>query len=260
MLSTTKRDAGEVMREQARGVVRNLYAITPPNKGRVSKNVPTINGKQFGVAAIKRDLLGDNGKTRIGIFIPIANAAVLAHAKQHPDGKVQLWTRKDGTIYGTETTMFRPHASVGEMREHHRRYFKNGRMTRAGTGDRTIGRWKFVDKMVVSKTSFAALLKTLSDEVGDSCSGWNESAASLGVKPPQWIWKHRGSGGFSISITDSAIVIRMVNAVPWIDKIPKMKWEAKIQLALNLQTDAMERRLDNFIHKAAKKSGFKAAA
>ena len=255
LLSTSKRDAREVMKVQAKGVIKNLYAITPPNKGRVSRSSPTLNGKQHGVAAINRDLLG--GKKRAGIFFVADGGLISKWAKQQPDGTVKLWTRKDGTIIGTETTLFKPQASAGEMKTHHRRYFRNGRMSRAGTGDKTVGRWKFIDKMVVSKSAYSAFLKMLSDEVGDSCSGWNEAAAALGYKPPAWIWNHKGSGGFVFTVTDSALVIRMTNAVPWIEKIPRMRWESKIQLALNLQTGAMENALDRFLHVGPRKCGFK---
>ncbi len=184
------------------GPKRSLLANTPPAnemaRGRAAR-------KQ-GEGAIKRDLLGGRGK-RAGIFTVLSDG-LIAQAEHFSTFNVRLFTKKDGAVYGTEEALFRPHASTSEMRAHHKKYFKNGRMTQAGGRTRDIGRWKFVDKMVVSKSAMDAYLKVMYARVGRFAASQLRGALDLGAgaKVPDWIKRHVMKGSARWIINDRVMI------------------------------------------------------
>jgi hypothetical protein len=236
----SKRELPDVIKSPvAKGVIRNIIADSPPIK------------KAFGQGAIRRDLMG--GKGRAGIFF-VTDAASLSGLKERsPEGLVKLWTTKDGRVYGTETTFFKPNASISDMAAHHARYFKKGRMSSAGAKTRDIGRWKFIDRMVVSKAAMSRFEQHLFKKLGKAASGWNMAAAKLGVKPPEYIWRHSGSGGFDVIVTDRSIRVKMSNRVDYAANIPRMNWGRVVQRALDKQAKLMDRVVKNHLGKMGKK-------
>ena len=79
------------------------------------------------------------------------------------DEIVSLFTAKDGRVYGVEKNLYRPNATVAEMKAHRDRFRSKttGRMSTGGLRTRDIGRHVFIDRMVVNKAAMAALLKFL---------------------------------------------------------------------------------------------------
>ena len=75
------------------------------------------------------------------------------------------------------------------------------------------------------------------------------------MKPPAWIWRNDGPGMMNISVTDKDITIRATNAVPYASEMSKLR--SRLQQALHLQRNKMNRQLKDFMAKAAKKAGFK---
>lgn len=239
MVRSKKELPDVLMSPVAKGVMRQIIANSPPKK------------KAYGQGAIHRDLMGGDG--RAGIFY-VSNAKDLGGLHERsPNGIVKLFTTKDGRVYGTETEFYKPNASIADMAAHHGRYFKNGRMSSAGSRTRDIGRWKFIDRMVVSKQAMKRFETHLGKKLGIAASGWNLAAAKLGVKPPEFIWRHGGAGGFQLLVTDQSIRIRMSNRVDFASKIPRMNWNRVIQNALNAQTNQMMKVVHNHIRKIMKK-------
>lgn len=236
----SKKELPEVlMSPVAKGVIRQIIAESPPKK------------KAYGQGAIRRDLMGGDG--RAGIFYVTKAKDLGGLHERNPDGIVKLWHTKDGRVFGTETEFYKPNASISDMKAHHGRYFKNGRMTSAGSRTRDIGRWKFVDRMVVSEQAMKRFESHLGKGLGEAASGWNLAAAKLGVKPPAFIWRHGGKGGFELLVTDQSIRIRMSNRVEFAAKIPRMNWNRVVQNALNRQTNLMMKVVHNHIRKIMKK-------
>lgn len=239
-MARSKRELPAVlMSPVAKGVIRNVIADSPPIK------------QAYGQGAIRRDLMG--GKGRAGIFFVTDAASLSGLQERSPNGLVKLWTTKDGRVYGTETTSFKPNASISDMAAHHGRYFKKGRMSSAGAKTRDIGRWKFIDRMVVSKAAMSRFEKHLFSKLGMAASGWNMAAAKLGVKPPAFIWRHGGSGGFQVLVTDQSIRIKMSNRVDFAAKIPRMNWPRVVQRALDKQAKLMDKVVKNHLGKMGRK-------
>jgi hypothetical protein len=160
---------------------------------------------------IYRDLVG--GKNRGGIFF-VLNDGLTAQIQAGLDAglgnNVRLFVTKDGRVFGCERALFRPDASIETMFTHHQRYWKNGRMTQAGGMTRDIGRWKFVDKMVVSVTAFEAYKKYVYEKIGILIGGWHEAAKKLKVRTPPIVKKH-ASGTAEIILGESSYIVKMTN-------------------------------------------------
>ena len=156
--------------------------------------------KKTGEKAIVRDLLGrgGSGTTRAGLFMG-SNASEDEGFKYYAKGpNVRLFISKDGHAYGTDKTFFRPDASHQEMRTFHKGKFVNGKMSSAGSRTRDVGRWKFVEKMVVGKDALKAYVDKQILKVGWVKSAWAACAnelpsvisgqATRGI--PAWVTRH----------------------------------------------------------------------
>jgi hypothetical protein len=202
----------KVFRTDAKGFVRDVIAITPPNTGKTN-----TESKKRGERAVSADLRGGRrsaGRQGGGIITPLADSIIDSALATgiYQSENVRLFVKKDGTIYGTDRSLFRPDATVETLHSHHKRYFKNGRMTSAGGRDRTIGRWKFIDKLVVRQSAFNAYLKEVYAKVGGLCAGFNAAARVLGVSVPAWIRRH-GEGWSTVVVvsTSKNWLVRITN-------------------------------------------------
>lgn len=231
----------KVFRADAKGFVRDVIAITPPNTGKTSKE-----SQRRGERAIVADLRGGRrsaGVARGGIFMPLADSIIDQALRNTAKvgNNVRLFVKKDGTVYGTETQLFKPDASTDTLHSHHQRYFKNGKMTSAGGRDRTIGRWKFVDKLVIRQSVYQAYLKEVFAKVGGLCAGFNAAARALGVPVPAWIKRH-GEMWSTVAIlaTAKSWAVRITN---------KSKFGSQIDLQRRmdyvLQSGKRKKRLAN---------------
>lgn len=214
----------KVVRTDAMGFVRDVIAITPPGNSKK----PIRSGGDNGAAAIKqakiaiyRDLVGGKNKggskSQGGIFMPLDDALIAkiqAGLDAGLGNNVRLFVTKDGTVFGSERALFRPDASIEAMFDHHKRYWKNGRMTQAGGRTRDIGRWKFVDKMVVSKSAFQKYKDYVYDKIGILVGGWHAAAKKLKVRVPPIVEKH-ASGGAEIVIGPSSFIVHIQNSISY---------------------------------------------
>jgi len=191
LIARGNKEPHEVMRQQMRLLVQRLVELTQPHHGRGT----AVAAKKQGENAILRDLMG--GGHRPGIFF----TADESFLRNKPSANtVRLFAKKDGTVYGVDRNLFQPRASGSQLEEHHRTYFKNGRMTKAGGRTRDIGRWRFIDKMVVGKNRLKRFIKQLQSHVGRAKGGWNHAAARFGYKPPPWVSRHSSADGDSAEI------------------------------------------------------------
>lgn len=241
----------EIIKEQGNFLVRDLIKLTPP-----TGNAPFTEsfGKQrkFGMGAIIQDLLGGkNNKgwkthSHAGIFIVVDNRFL---KNKQGATTTRLWVTKSGDVYGVENKDFLPWASVKEMKARHSQYrMANGRVSGAGGQDREIGRWKFIDKMVVSKTSFRAYKEFVFDKLGIAKAGWMAAAKAVGFNPPYWISKHTVQGGVKDE-TNNKVSPKMTfwNNVPY---IVRMDRQAQIiKRAVDRRIQAIHNKLDKLAGK-----------
>ena len=186
----TKEVPADLIKQEARLLCVELVKYTQPF-GTDAK------ARQLGETAIKGDLLGGqrgdwHGVKRAGIFYVIPDALASKY-KIEKSGRVRLFARKDGKVYGTDSTRLKVNASISELEEFHTSQ-KNKDGTVGSAGTRTIdnGRWKFIQRWVIKQSQFDALLKLLIQKVGFAKGGWATCAKQLGglKNIPAWVSKH----------------------------------------------------------------------
>ena len=141
-----------------------------------------------GQGAIARDILG--GKKRYGLFAPITDF-MAQNAEENSTGTIRLFANKKGEVYGSDAAHFLTGATPSTIRGIHKDAFKNGRMSSAGTSDRRIGRWVFINKYFVPKSPLDDFVASQQAKVGLAKSGWAQCAKSIkntrGI--PSWVTK-----------------------------------------------------------------------
>ncbi len=215
------------LKQHARLLAQNLAYQTAPfglSKASQKMGENTIRGDIIG-----RVRMGDEKTTnRQPLFFVINESQVQKNFKKSPNGTQKLFVTKDGKVYGVEDTFFKPNASIDEMRAHHKKYFKNGRRTRAGSFTRDVGRWRFIDKMTIGKQSLNNYLKWIFQRVGLSKAGWVKAGTTFGkvTKIPAWVSRHlpnaHGTGKMRKVGPDKA-EITLTNHIPWSDKVVSEK-------------------------------------
>ncbi len=198
LMAGSKRDAVAVLREQARGIMRSVIAVTPPGKwGR-----GTSEARKKGQASVTADVM------------KVVEPVPAAKAQEHDVAALI------------------------------RRYRRNGRVRHEVTPRITVPRDKLKEYLKMKKAL-----------VGFLASGWNQAAATLGVKPAAWIWRNEGPGDVQIIVTDSAIRFVATNNVKFASSISQLR--SRLQWAVNQQRRKIERRLKTFHAEQAQKAGFK---
>lgn len=196
-LATSKRDHLVVMREQAKGVIREIILLTPPGRPGATKS------RSRGTAKVKADIL-----------------------------KLVKGTSAEAKVQRRDIAAI--HASLR----------RQGRVTS-----------EINPRILVPMDALRTYIQAKQARVGHLASGWNTAAARLGHQPPAWIWRNDGPGAIEITVTDKDIRIRATNRVAHASEISMLN--RRIQTALNLQRNKMERRLAHYLKKAATRSGFK---
>jgi len=249
LVKETRGDTRDVWKEVARAFVKDCMKMTPPFGGQPVKESWKAQ-RDIGMAAIVGDLFGgtrgSQGKTkRVGIFEQMPKAWLDTVIKDQGDDEATVyWHDKSGKAFGAERRLFRPDANSVPMRQHHRRYFQNGRMSSAGTKDRHIGRWKWIDKMIIPPQAATRYLRLIQSRVGNAKSGWVKAAQGLGLKGvPKWISRQRGAshGIFEIGRAEGWPAYTIGNGVPYIQA--KGRELGIIQRAIRFRLVAMRKQL-----------------
>jgi hypothetical protein len=99
------------------------------------------------------------------------------------------------------------------MAAHHARYFKNGRMTKARDATKDIGRWKFIDSMIVGVGTLSSYVNFVQSHVGRMKAGWMAAAMRYGATGvPAWVARHgTGDGSFSEQFGKNGGYLEAVN-------------------------------------------------
>ena len=225
--------------------------------------------KLTGEKAITRDLVGGrsssavHSRRRIGIFGIIGDAMnIKAGFAWYKTGKsVRLFVGKDGYAYGTEKSYFRPDASQTDMRSFHKKFFVNGKMSSAGSRDRSIGRWKFLDKMFVSEDAMNSYKETVLKKVGIAKAGWASCAlklkkvnkGSLIAGFPKWVTRHTGdfdNGRVQDMTSDLKNPrVEVTNKTPWADKVIP---ESQKEFAKAVIVTKMKKQMEAILKKRQK--------
>lgn len=253
-LSRVPQDLREPVLTAIRQGANNMIA---GGKSSLLQNTPPYNAgargtaaKKQGEGAIKRDLLG--GRKRAGIFSVLPDS-LIAQAESYPNGSTRMFVTKTGQVFGTETANFRPNASTSEMRAHHKKYFQNGRMSQAGGRTRDIGRWKFVDKMVVSQSAMDAYLRLIQARVGMFAASQMGAASDLGglSKVPAWVRRHPLGGAARWIVNERVMMVQMTFAPIFAEEDVRRRMAYVRRYAVN----AFNRRLPYILKAVISKRG-----
>jgi hypothetical protein len=225
--------------------------------------------KLTGEKAITRDLVGGrsssavHSRRRVGIFGIIGEAMNIkgGYAWYKTGENVRLFVGKDGYAYGTEKSYFRPDASQSDMRSFHKKFFVNGKMSSAGSRDRTIGRWKFLDKMFVSEATMNAYKETVLKKVGIAKAGWASCAlklkkvnkGSLTAGFPKWVTRHTGdfdNGRVQDMTSDLKNPrVEVTNKTPWASNVIP---ESEKEFAKAVIVTKMKKQMEAILKKRQK--------
>lgn len=217
--------------------------------------------RETGEKAITGDLIGR--KRRVGIFGAIGPAMTEAdgYSWYKTGDNVRLFVGKDGFAYGTEKTMFRPGASGSGMRAFHKKNFVNGKASSAGSYTRNIGRWKFLDKMFVSKETLDDYIKSTIKKVGIAKAGWANCAlqlkkinkGKLTADIPPWVIRHTADfkNGKTEDLTSDPKNPRviMTNTTPWASSVIT---ESEKHTAIGFVTSKMKKQIEYALKKRQK--------
>jgi len=241
---------------EGRLLVQEIVKWTPP----ASEGTTGGKAKRQGEMAITADLLSlgisagrDKTRRTAGVFSVMDDNMLAATAKMRPDGTVVLFVKKDGTVYGTDRKHYRPNASLGEMKAHHQSLRgAGGRVTKAGGATRDIGRWKFVDQMVVGNKAFRRYEKHAHKKVGLLAAGWNAAAARLGARLPIWVKRHgNGDGSVRIEKTPNKFVVIMSNSVSY---ATRQDMQRRVNWVMAMRKAKFTRQLPFILRAAIKKA------
>lgn len=150
----------------------------------------------------RKAIAGDIGN----IFIEIDDPLFLENwAGIGEKAPARVFKTKSGAVLGVEQASYNAQGDMTAMDAHHKRYrTKAGRVTKAGSFTRDIGRWKYINRQVVAKGAVARYArKYLFPRVGAMKSGWLlPSGAPVQSKAPAWVLKARHAVGEQSEYTD----------------------------------------------------------
>lgn len=227
----------DVMKQETAYLVREILRFTPPKS------------RKQGEGAIYGDLFGGkvNKYSSVGLFQKIgASTEVLPRYTRQPARGV---TETIGVNLGWERSkkirimrkFWKPGASLGEMREFHKRY-QNPKTGRTGhISQSTVGRWKVQDQMWVGDSQAKAYFNELKKRVGWTAAGWQALAQQCGAdklsNSKRWSAKLASVAGKS-DTNFTAYGNPFVKAVAYNVKIPNYQRMIDGAVASRLKTTA----------------------
>jgi hypothetical protein len=223
VIASSRRGMRHEVTENFKGALRFCFAVTPPMGGRTSSvtsgrniRVDYAHGKRQGQRAIRKDISR--------AFQPIK--AAFKQTALRPGG----WARIQ-QLFGPRATQ----QALDKTPEAVLSWYKAKR----GRNRRIMGR----PRLPTWTTNIQFVEKTLLKEQGLTASGWLAGANRFNVRGiPQWITRHGGKVGGSVTIRDTATELKylVTNATQHNDS---MRIQGKLATALTLQANAMARRM-----------------
>lgn len=237
-LAASKREPMIVIREQAKGVVRRLVDITPP----AHEGVRGIEARRHGEALVESNIRG--------IYGTPDQAMELIKAGSSPDDGMAkgYWRHLKRGEFEDAAVILRAVTGRGLAP------FDGGKQHQALKRGRARPRNKGILYYVTDPKQLDAYISEIKGRVGWLAAGWNQAAASLGVQPPQWIWRHNAPGKVIIRETDARFEVLMTNEVKYAREAADL--QRRLQWAVDQQAAAMERRTANMLEQILKRAGF----
>jgi hypothetical protein len=236
-------DAGKVLKQEAKMLIREIVSKTPPKTAQQGRN------------KLESDLLK--------VFFPI-EAEDFKNAKRdlkNASGFVKLWVTRGGFVFYVEQNKFLPDASLDQLRAIHERH--RGRKGRVVSVSGRTGNQKFtkrndkevyLNRYVVKGSVFRRYLRERSQKVGTMKSGWGQAANLLSVPLPAYVTRQiKPSHGRVIDdLSDkTSPSVTIINSTPGIAE--EMGWV--VERALNSRALSMAQNLKRLIKYGPGKNG-----
>lgn len=217
--------------------------------------------KKAGEKAITRDLLGrgGGGSVRAGLFSGHDFTPDMGFEWYATGPHVRLFISKSGYAYGTDKSYFKESVSPGEMRSFHKSKFVNGKMSSAGGRDRSIGRWKFIEKWFVPKEALNDYVDSQILKVGWAKAAWaacarelrkvTSGSATRGI--PSWVTRHDSPNSDVVdnSRNLSNPSVTLINATKYASQVLPA---SEVQNAKNIVIGKMIMQMKNILKKRQK--------
>ena len=228
-IATGRRTARVQVEENFRGMLRFVFAMTPPIGGKNSsitggrnKRVDYAKGKRQGKRAILKDLSR--------AFQPIP--AAFKQTARRPGGW-DLIARTFGPRVTEQALNKTPDALWS--------WYKSKRNAKR----RIMGR----PRMPAWSTSIAAIKRRLLDQQGMTAAGWMDGVRRFNVPGvPAWVSRHAGKVGGSVEVVDTATELKYLvkNLTGHTDS---SNIQQKLSVAFTQQANAMARRTADYLNR-----------
>lgn len=228
-IATGRRTARVQVEENFRGMLRFVFATTPPMGGKNASlsagrntRVDYAKGKRQGQRAILKDL------GRAFQTIP----ATFKQTARRPGGW-DLIARRFGPRATEQALNKTPDALWG--------WYKSKRNAKR----RIMGR----PRMPAWSTSIAAIKRKLLDQQGMTAAGWMDGVRRFNVPGvPAWISRHAGKVGGSVEVVDTATELKYLvkNLTGHTDS---SNIQQKLSVAFTQQANAMARRTADYLNR-----------
>jgi hypothetical protein len=230
----TGREAGKVLKAQARLLVRDLIAATPPfGKAAFSRDVESYNDQRaIGRKAVERDIrkvfvsLRDYIKEldNVKLAAALTQAGGLGASSNIKTRKQSF--RKSSVDMPALEAIFRNMGKEGRViMEVNADLHKKARNRRG----RTVG-GKSNRYVVVRERSLDKYISEVQRRVGYAKAGWMKAAIALGVKGiPNWIKQHVTAGVFEDRTNASNMSVTVGNLVEFQEDFDRRQFQAALK-------------------------------
>lgn len=253
-MSMSKRKREDVMKEQARGILRSVIAITPPGNvavGRGNSGQIKSDGKKAGEKTLRADLTW--------IFTRLTQKEIAKELKESGTGGfTQEFAHKGAKALGRFKVKVVPRGEMAAWHKSHRNP-GSGRVKRVRRATTTGLKKKDIiglDIAYVSREDLLSYFNEVKQRIGFLASGWMEAARQLGLKGvPKWITRNSAPGAVKINVSDTGIHIEASNDVRYANKIKD--FQRGLNYAIDYQRVAIEKRIKFAEDKEMRRSGLK---
>ena len=163
-----------------------------------------------------------------------------------PNKSWTKWNKKggDAAVRSDLARLFKPSAAKSAQANlasyHRENRDKNGRVRK--------------DAVRVKAKGVAAYRKSMLARVGKMAAGWKKAASDLNAKLPAWIKRHNSAGYSKYTQTGSGGILEMTNAAVYSSS--RTIIEKKLPYVLKARAKKMMKRVNYYLAKNAKRSGF----
>jgi hypothetical protein len=233
LLSTSKRTAAEVLRQEAKLIFTLVAKVTPPSHSGVTGRKAETHAK----AKIAGEIYSLYGKPSdaYDAIAPKSAAAASAFWFLHQRGEDAAANSLLREATGSILYPF-------DGGKHHRQNFRKSARRKKG--------FMF---FVTNPQSLHSYVQQQQSHVWYLASGWREALSSLGAKAPYGVGRHSAPGTLRVETTGGRLAITMTNRVSYARSVKDL--ERRIRWAMDVRTDRMQRNWDHYLSRIAGEAG-----